>query len=228
MWATQCPALELKAGTLHSSVCPHRKVFNHSYLPGFCMHSVYAQPLNIFISAMQPPLEFPNFAVSCGMHSCRSSRGRREVLPWIFCVLGPCSKSRYPMGWGLWLMATLSWKRPPLLFDCSWLPCWNTWELSHTQAPHSFCDLGDPEVWQFYLGFRPTSPPECFSSRDVPHQIGLIKVPVCTPLLYHFLISGLCPPPLQEFIFPYIILDSFLHGTPPTLQNVVTFLFVEL
>jgi len=45
MSASQCPALELKAGTLYSSVCPHGEAVNHSCLPGFCLHSVYTQPV---------------------------------------------------------------------------------------------------------------------------------------------------------------------------------------
>lgn len=228
MWASQCPAQSWKRApsTLQCALTAKLSITLVS-LVSVC--TLYTPSLWTFLFQPCNPLwSFQTLQSPVACIHAAPPGGGREVLPWIFCVLGPCSKSRYPMGWGLWLMATLSWKPPPLLFDCSWLPCWNTWELSHTQAPHSFCDLGDPEIWQFYLGFRPTSPPECFSSRDVPHQIGLIKVPVCTPLLYHFLISGLCPPPHQEFIFPYIILDSFLHATPPTLQDVVTFLFVEL
>lgn len=115
-----------KAGTLHSSVCPHRGAVNHSRLPGFCMHSVYTQPLNIFI---------------CGcIHA--SPLGEGGGLALVLLHVWPCSESGYPMGWGLWLMETLSWKPPPLLFDCSWIPCWNSWELSHTQAPHSVWPWG--------------------------------------------------------------------------------------
>jgi len=90
MSASQCPALELKAGTLYSSVCPHGEAVNHSCLPGFCLHSVYSQPVteHFYLSHATP------FGVSklCSLlwhHSCHSSWGREGGLALVLLLVRP-------------------------------------------------------------------------------------------------------------------------------------------
>lgn len=110
------------------------------FLYALCVHPAFEH----FYLSHATPFGVSKLCSHLWLHSCHSSRGRKEVLPWFFCMFGPCYETLHVWSllWGLWLMATLSWKPPPLLFDCSWIPCWNSWELSHTQAPHSVWPWG--------------------------------------------------------------------------------------
>lgn len=56
-------------------------------LPGFCLHSVFTQPVTKhFYLKHRPPFDFPNFADPCSSHSHCASGGKEEVLPSFSCL----------------------------------------------------------------------------------------------------------------------------------------------
>ena len=70
-------------------------------LPGFCLHSVFTQPVTKhFYLKHRPPFDFPNFADPCSPHSHCASRGEGGGLAQFF-LLGKWSPDCSSV-WGLW------------------------------------------------------------------------------------------------------------------------------
>ena len=139
----------------------------------------------------------------------------REILPWLCGFLGHHSESSRPTRGSSWFMTTPIWKPPPPLTGCSRLPAQMPGNSPTLRQPCSFCDSGDPEPRLSHLGFHPASPPECLSRRDVPHRSRLLKVPICTRLLYHFLKAGLWMlPPLTVYLPIYPLGFASPHPLP--------------
>ena len=204
------------AGYWHP-LCPHGEAVKHFCLPGFCLHSVYTQPVTEhFIS--QPCHSLWSFQTLLPPVACIHTAppgGGREVLPWVCCLLCHHSESSRPTQGSSWFMTTPIWS--PLLHSlvAASFPAQMSGNSPTLRQPCSFCDSRNPEPRLSHLGFHPASPPECLSRRDDPHRSRLLKVPICTRLLYHFLKAGLWMlPPLTVYLPIYPLGFTSLHLLP--------------
>ena len=217
MSASQCPALELDAGTLYSSVCPHGEAVRHFCLPGFCLHSVYPQPVTEHFY-LSPATPFGVSKLCCllwhAFTPLLQGVGGRSCPGSAACWATTLRAVAQPLAvHGLWQHPAES----PLLRSlvAAGFPAQMPGNSPTLRQPCSFCDSGDPEPRLSHLGFHPVSPPECLSSRDVPHRSRLLKVPICTRLLYHFLKAGLWMlPPLTVYLPIYPLGFTSLHLLP--------------
>ena len=155
-------------------------------------------------------------------------RGREGGLsPGFCCLLGSCSASDHP----IMQQFMVSWQpgaESPLLgllIAAGFLGPMpgSSAVLRHL---HSFCDTRDPETILIHLGLYPTLPPECLSGRDIPHQSRLPKVPILCSSAISLYSSQLREAPSPCNLYSHI-LPQIHFPTPPTLQKVVAFLFVE-
>lgn len=77
----QSLTLEVKVHTSDSSVSPHRKVLNHSYLPGFQPNSVFTQAvIEQFNVRHTAQFEVSKLRDSCSTDLCHSSQWREGCL----------------------------------------------------------------------------------------------------------------------------------------------------
>ena len=229
MVASQYPAPEWKdEGWRHSKVNLQGKVVNHSCLPGLHPHSMLTQPVT------EPLRHTTPFGV---FKPCR--------LLWLTDVpLLPRIRDEW-VGSGdgfaacwapAWRVITNSvvvcglwqrWAESPLLglLIAAGFPALMSGTSAALRHSWSPCDPRNLETTLSHLRFCPTSPPECFSGRDIPHQNKLVKVPILALLLYHVMIAIGRLPSLQ-FVFPYMPSDLLLHIS--YLAESGCFLFVEL
>lgn len=139
MAAPCSPDPELNIPALHSSVSPHRKAINHSFLPGFLPHSSPSLWLGVIMSGMPPRLESPNFTDSWVVDSYHSSQVKVGGLSLGFChLVGSYLESSCPAMQLIMVYGNNSRKLTPGASVCIQHPWSNAWAHCCTQAPMFF------------------------------------------------------------------------------------------
>ena len=215
-WKCEPPSVQPWSWILAPSVPSRRScqtLLSPWFLSALCVHTAcdrafLSQPCHPLWSfqTLLPP-------VAC-IHTAPPGGGR-EVLPWVCCLLCHHSESSRPNQGSSWFMTTPIWS--PLLHSlvAASFPAQMSGNSPTLRQPCSFCDSRNPEPRLSHPGFHPASPPECLSRRDDPHRSRLLKVPICTRLLYHFLKAGLWMlPPLMVYLPIYPLGFTSLHLLP--------------